>query len=140
MKIVLDTNVLISALIVKKGKPGQILRQITKYKLVTSEEILVEVERVLHYDRIQKRYGLSNKDTNAFMQRLREVSQIIPVTTSVEIIKDDPDDNKFLACALAADADYIISGDTHLTKLGDYQGVSILTPATFLEILAKDAN
>ena len=137
MKVVLDTNVLVSALIAKEGKPSQILRQITKYTLITSKEILIEVERVLHYDRIQKRYNLSNEDIDAFMQNLREVSKVVSVTKQVEVIKDDPDDDKFLACALEANADYIISGDTHLIKLGVYQDIPILTPTKFSEILAR---
>jgi len=136
MRVVLDANVLVSALIVKQGKPAQILRQVGTFELITSQEILAETERVLHYERIQKRYQLSDEDINTYVQHLREVSKIVLIKTQIEVIKEDPDDDKFLACALDAGADYIISGNSHLTGLGKYQGIPILTPAEFLEVMS----
>jgi putative PIN family toxin of toxin-antitoxin system len=138
MKVVLDTNVLVSALIVRVGKPAQILRQIGKFELLVSEEILAETERVLHYDHIQKRYHPSEEDIATYLEELRETSILVSVTSNDQVIKADPDDDKFLACALDGGADYIVSGDPHLSSLKMYQGISILAPAEFLQLLERE--
>ena len=135
MKVVLDTNVFVSALIVKVGKPAQILRLIGTYELLTTEEILAELKRVLGYNRIRKRYRISDSDSTAYIQRLREVSTILQLKTKVETIRVDPDDNKFLALAKEAEVDYIVSGDPHLKDLSEFEGIPILAPAQFLELL-----
>jgi putative PIN family toxin of toxin-antitoxin system len=138
MKVVLDSNVFVSALIVTAGKPAQILRRLGAFDLLTTEEILAETERVLNYNRISRRYGLSSQDIAAYIQRLREASRVLRATLRVEVIKDDPDDDKFLALAQEAGADYIVSGDPHLTRLSAYEGIPILTPARFLEVLKSN--
>ena len=135
MRVVLDTNVLVSALIVKAGKPAQILGRIAQFELLTTEESLAEVERVLGYPRIEKRYGVSDEDITTYLERLRKVSKMLSVKNQVSAIKDDPDDDKFLALAKEGRVDYIVSGDLHITDLGEYEGILILTPAQFLEVL-----
>jgi len=135
MRAVLDTNVLVSALIVKVGKPAQILRQVGKFELLTSEEILAETERVLHYERIRRRYHLTEEDIRSFIAHLRAVAEMVQVQNQVEVIKEDPDDNKFLACGLAGGASHIVSGDPHLKELKEYQGIKIMSPAQFLELI-----
>lgn len=135
MRVVLDTNVLVSALIVKVGKPAQIINQIGAYDLLTSKEILAETYKALHRPHIQKRYPLSTKEIDSYTQRLRGISTIIQPTIKVRVIKDDPDDDKFLALAKEGGADYIVSGDPDLVGLGEYEGIPILTPAQFLEVL-----
>jgi putative PIN family toxin of toxin-antitoxin system len=135
MKVVLDTNVLVSALIVKAGKPAQTLRRVESFELLITEEILAETERVLNYSRIRKRYLLSDQDVSTYIDRLTEVGTVLQVNAKVEVIEDDPDDDKFLALAKEAQADYIVSGDVHLTALSEYKGTSILTPNQFLELL-----
>ena len=135
IKVVLDTNILVSALIVKVGKPAQILEHIDALELLTSEEILAEVARVLHYPRIQKRYRLSDETISTFLERLRAVSTVVTVHTPVKVITADPDDDKFLACAIDGEASYIVSGDPHLLTLRLYQDIQILSPTTFLDIL-----
>lgn len=135
MKVVLDTNILVSALIVKAGKPAQILRCIESFELLITQEILAETERVLNYRRIRKRYRLSDQDVSTYIDRLTEVGTVLQINARVEVIEDDPDDDKFLALAKEAEADYIVSGDAHLTALSEYEGASILTPNQFLEVL-----
>lgn len=121
MRAVLDTNVLVSALIVKVGKPAQIIRQVGEFELLTSEEILAETERVLHYKHIHRRYHLTEEDIQGFVAHLRAVAKMVQVQSKVEVIKEDPDDNKFLACGLDGGARYIVSGDPHLKELGCIQ-------------------
>lgn len=136
MKVVLDTNVLVSALIVKAGKPAQIMRHTSAFTLLMTDEILAETGEVLGRKHIRRRYPVTDADVKAYLRSLRAVSTVIKVELRVDIIKRDPDDNQFLALAKAGAADYIVSGDLDLTDLGAYEGIPILTPAQFLDVLA----
>lgn len=137
MKVVLDTNILVSALISPKGVPAQLLQHEQAFQLVSSEEILAELERVLHYDRIQRRYGLDEELIQGYLATIRATSEVVTVTNPVQGVSTDPDDDKFLACAVVGQADHIVSGDPHLTDLESYQGISILKPRQFLDLLNR---
>jgi putative PIN family toxin of toxin-antitoxin system len=137
MRVVVDTNVFVSALISPRGTPAQLLAHEFPFELVTSEEILTELNRVLHYDRIRKRYNLNEEIISGYLSTIREDSQVIEVTGQVTVIEKDPSDNKFLACALEAKADYIVSGDPHLTELETFEGIPIVIPRAFLELLER---
>lgn len=139
-RVVLDTNVVISALIVPVGKPAQIFKHLDDLTLLTSEPILIEVQRVLHYPRIQKRYSLSDETVNLYLERVREVSTLVKVEREVSVIKDDPDGDKFLACAVDGKAEYIVSGDPHLLKIGEYEGIKIVAPSYFLALLSAPSD
>ena len=136
MAVVLDANGWVSVLIVPVGKPAEILTHSDRLGLLTSEEILSEVERVLHYPRIQRKYGLSEARIGTYLERVREVSRLVAVRTRVEVITTDPDDNKLLGCAVDGGAEYIVSEDPHLLSLGQYQGIGILSPAALLRLLS----
>lgn len=64
-------------------------------------------------------------------------STFVPAVEPVAVVAADPDDDKFIACALAAGASHIISGDPHLLAVASYQGILILTPAQFLDSIDK---
>jgi putative PIN family toxin of toxin-antitoxin system len=135
MKAVVDTNVLVSVLIKPSGIPAQLLKHPTPFTLVTSEEILAELERVLYYPRIRQRYSLSEELINGYLSTLRADSEVVQITQHVQGVSQDPDDDKFLACAASTQVDSLVSGDPHLTSLKRYQKTSILTPRQFLAIL-----
>lgn len=137
IKAVLDTNQFVSGFILRKSVPGQVLQAWYehKYILITSREILKEIERVLHYPHISQKYHLAKKDIETMMTIVEHRSVIILDVPNVNIIKDDPTDNKILGCALAAKADYIVSGDRHLLDLRKYKDISIVTAREFLEII-----
>jgi uncharacterized protein len=135
IKAVVDTNVLVSALIKPSGIPAQFLTHTTPFILVTSEEILTELERVLHYSRIRQRYTLTEQLINNYITTLRAASEVVQITHQVQGVSPDPDDDKFLACAVSGQANYLVSGDPHLTGLHRYQTTTILTPRQFLAIL-----
>lgn len=139
MKIVLDTNVLISALLVKEGNPGKIVKQIDnkKYTLLLTKEILIEAVNVLHRPHIRRRYPITDKDIMTYLLQLRLNSKIVISRLTVKVVKDDPEDNKFLALAKQERADVIVSGDPHLTRLKNFSGIPILTPAEFLLVLRQ---
>lgn len=131
VKLVLDTNTLISAwiwmgneaLLVEKIEEGLFIGYI-------SPEILQELNRVLHYPK----FKLSEEDINTACSYYALLLKTIKPQKSVQIINDDPDDNKFIDCALEAGADFIISGDTHLLDIGNYEGIRIIHTKDILDI------
>ena len=142
LKIVLDTNVLVSALINPHGKPAQIINYVfeNKTRLFTSLSIIEELERVLSYPKLMKRHGLEKEELKEFISDLLSIMPLIEEEKTVEAILDDPSDNKYLSCALNAKADFIVSGDVHLLSLGEYEGIKIVTPAQFLETMEREKN
>jgi len=139
-KIVLDTNVLVSALINPHGKPAQIINYVfeNKIRLFTSPSIMEELERVLSYPKLMKRHGLNSEELKEFISDLLSIMSLIEEEKIIEVIMEDPSDNKYLSCAIDAKVDFIISGDIHLLNLGEYEGNRIVTPAQFLEIMERE--
>ncbi|MBL7063728.1 MAG: putative toxin-antitoxin system toxin component, PIN family [Anaerolineae bacterium] len=137
MRVVLDANVLISAVISPRGNPAQILRlwEWEEFELVVSLPTLEELERVIHYPRIQERYNLSEEDIEQFLQLIGASATVVEPSVELTVIEKDRSDNRYLECALAAGASYIVTGDDHLLSLKEYRGVVILNPAGFLTLL-----
>lgn len=137
LKAVVDTNQFISSLISKKGPSAKLIDAWRDYKflLIISQDILTEMKRVFYYPRIITARHLNKQDIETFIAFIEKRATIVSHTPSVEAIKDDPDDNKILACALEAQADYIVSGDEHLLSLHQYQNIKVVTVREFLEIL-----
>lgn len=139
VRAVLDTNVYVSGTILSRGVPYELLeawRQ-RKFILVTSEAILAEIERVLRYPRIRQRYSITAQDVACLVDSLHADALVVPGQVEVSRASDDPDDDKFLACALEAQAECIVTGDPHLLNLGPYHGIAIITPRELLERLAS---
>ena len=137
MRVVLDANVLISAVISPRGNPAQILRlwEREEFELVVSLPTLEELERVIHYPRIQERYNLSEEDIEQFLQLIGASATVVESSVELTVIEKDRSDNRYLECALAAGASYIVTGDDHLLSLKEYRGVVILNSAGFLTLL-----
>lgn len=141
MRIVLDTNQHISAIIQPHGNPAQILQfwRIGMIELAISPSILEEFEVVVHRPRIQQKYNLSDKDITEYLEVIKEFAIVVPGKITVDAVPDDPDDNSIIACAIEADADVIISGDRHLLALGSYQGIPIVKAVDFLNAYVPPA-
>ncbi len=138
LKAVLDTNVLVSALLSAGGIPNQVLRQAgLTYQLFASDKILEEAEEVLRRPRIRERGQLTEDKIREFLAILQTVADIVPDPPSLQVIEDDPDDNIILGCALGAQADYLVTGDMHLKRLGSYEGIRIVSPSEFLTIIKR---
>jgi putative PIN family toxin of toxin-antitoxin system len=139
LRAVLDTNVYVSGTILSRGTPFEVLEawQRQAYILVTSEAIIAEIERVLRYPHIRKRYTITEQDIARLVESLRADALIVPGDCEVSGVSRDPDDDKFLACALEAQADCIVTSDPDLLVLGRYQGIEILKPHEFLERLRR---
>ena len=132
IRIVVDTNVVVSGLLFG-GIPGKIIEAIklNDTQLLITSDIFNEYLKVLSYPKFE----LTEDDINYLLyQVLLPHSEIVTDVTQEEvIIHQDPSDDKFLLCASEGQADYLISGDAHLTSLGKYQETVILTPSAFIE-------
>jgi putative PIN family toxin of toxin-antitoxin system len=137
LRVVLDTNVYVSGTILARGTPFEVLEAWRQqaYILITSETIIVEIERVLRYPRIRDRYSVSERDIERLVESLSADALVVPGDYTLSGVSVDPDDDKFLACALEAQADCIVTGDPDLLDLVCYQGIDILKPHQFLERL-----
>lgn len=134
MRIVLDTNVLVSAFVSGKGAPAQILArcQAGELELLISPDSLAELRRVLTYPSLRKRFRYSDGQIEAYAAFLEQVAILLTPPVGVRAVPADADDDQFVALALAGQAQYLVSGDDHLLSVGQYQGVTILKPAAFL--------
>lgn len=134
MKVVLDVNVWISALL-WRGVPGQILdlannQQIT---IFISQPILQELADSLSRPKLQARINILNTDLKTLLEVTQNLSQLCSIF-SLEVPQlRDPDDVIILATALAVKADVIITGDLDLLILNEFEGIPILTPSDFLK-------
>ena len=134
LKVVIDTNVFISAFYLPESKPAKVVLLARRKTIlnVISPPILKEAERI-----IKKKLLWDNSKTQGALRRIRNFSGEVHPQERLAIIADDPD-NRILECAVAGQADFIISGDHHLLDLKSYQGIKIVTPARFLEIIGGE--
>lgn len=133
-RIVLDTNILVSAAINKLGIPRRIFKlwRSGKLTLVTSQFQLNELSRVLHYKRIRKNYPLKEEYVGKFLGLVRK-SAVIASPEKIPEAAADQDDNQILAAAIEGKADTIVSGDEHLLELKNYRRIKIMTAKQFLQ-------
>ena len=112
MTVVLDTNVLVSATLIRVGNEDRILRawQRGAFDLVFSSAMLEEVGRVLAYEKLRKHQWLSDDEVVELLEALASQSVIVPGTMAVMACRD-PEDDKFLAAGLEGDAEYVMTGD-----------------------------
>ena len=136
--VVIDTNVLISGLFGIKNSPSsQILKAYRNQKiiLVNSPLILEEINNVINRERIVKLTKMSISQRKDFIDKLIQRSYVTTGNQLPRQIGRDINDDKFLACAIEAKADYLITGDKDLLILKEYTGIKIITPRKFLRIL-----
>ena len=132
--MVLDTNVIISAL-VGHGKSRHLLTKLfEKYEIVSSKQMLAELGDVLS----RRKFGFTRNQINEFLLMMIRGSIAATVTECPEIIVEDPDDDVVLATALEGGADFIVSGDKHLLSLREFRGIRIVTVREMLEILREN--
>ena len=133
-RAVIDTNIIISAFISSFGPCAQIFELFLKGDILnyTSEDIIQELEEVIHRPKF---IGcIETYDKQFMIDSFRSLSLVISPIAKEKAIRDDPDDDKVVNCALASGA-AIITGDNHLLSLGSYEGIPILSPKQFLESL-----
>lgn len=128
LRVVADTNIYISAFVFG-GKPEAFLRFAERggISLFISPPILTEVRRVLN-----KKFRWTELEIKIALAKITRFATVIEPTIHLTVITEDPDDDRILECAVAADADIIVTGDDDLLRRKRYQGIAILTPAQFL--------
>ena len=133
MKVVFDTNVLVSAF-VAEGLCSVLLRRASQkeFFLIVCPKILDEFERVL-----SKKLKVPHALIEKAVQLILEISQLIEPTVSIQPVCRHQDDNEILACAVSAKADYLVSGDNDLLEIRCFSGVKIISPREF-ESLFED--
>lgn len=127
MRLVLDTNIFIAA-VLKNGSAEDIIKLAATTNLATiisSEEILTELS-----NKLESKFNWDEPKINFYISTIREICEIVKPKEKLSIIKRDPSDNKILGCALAGNANLVISSDQDLIKLKSFQGIAIIHPKT----------
>ena len=135
VKVVLDTNVVLSAILFG-GKPRQILEAALggTIRICISGPTIGELEKVLQ----RPKFGFSSQMVQTIISEITAIAEWIEPQEHRGLVKDDPEDNMFLDCAIEGKVDYLISGDHHLLSIGKCEGVQLINPDGFIEVLAKE--
>ncbi|MBI2142049.1 putative toxin-antitoxin system toxin component, PIN family [Candidatus Woesearchaeota archaeon] len=137
VRVVLDTNVIVSAAISEEGNPARVFQLILLGMIenVTTQQIIDEIKEVFERPRIARLISAEGKE---FVISNFEKSSIkVMAKSKFDVIKDDSDDNKFIEAAIDGGADYIISGDAHLQELIKFRNIIIFSPKEFLDDFAN---
>jgi len=131
VRVVVDTNVLVSAL-VGHGKPRRlVLKLLGKHTVILSREMLAELADVLARDR----FMIKDSQLERYLSGLVRKSEIVTISTRFKMISEDPDDDTVLNTAYSGKANYIVTGDRHLLALREFKGIEIVKVTHMLEIL-----
>ena len=133
MRAVIDTNILVRAVIKPLGTVGPVLRRLRDgdYILVYSEPLITEFVDVLNRPRIKDKYGLAPEDIETVVALILLRGEAVVPTRRITICRD-PDDNMFLEAAVDGGADIIVSGDDDLLEIEAFEGIPIVRPGEFL--------
>jgi putative PIN family toxin of toxin-antitoxin system len=136
-KAVLDTNVLVSGLLRGHSPPSQVVDAWIDgcFTLATSLYQVEEVNHVLSYPRIARRIRLNDAELEMILAALLVRAEIVPGRLQLPGVTRDPKDDAIVACAVEGGADYLVSGDQDLLVLDVYEGIQLVTPRQFLELL-----
>ena len=131
VRVVLDTNVLVSALI-HEGKPRKLLSKLLeKHTVILSQHLMAEFADVVSRDK----FVVKDFQVDRFLSDLVSMSKIVADNPVFKAVLEDPDDDVVLNAAVAGKADLIVSGDRHLLKLECFKGIRIVSVVDMLEIL-----
>lgn len=128
-RLVVDTNIIVSSFLTS-GPPRQVLNRIRDGQ----DQLCLSLPILREYLEVLARAGVARELLEVLLSLFEDPERIIPVVPSrrVTLIRDDPADNMFLECALESQANYIISGDQHLLRLGTFEGIPIISPRAYL--------
>ena len=136
MRVVVDTNVLVRAVMRPHGTVGPVLLRLRHgdYTLLYAQALLEELLDVLNRPRIRHKYGLTEEDIETVVGLILLRGEAVVPEQRISACRD-PKDDKFLEVAVAGKADVIVSGDKDLLALHPFAGIPILPPAAFLRML-----
>lgn len=134
MKVVFDTNVYVSAFLIpgSQGEQAFLLARRGRFTLYSSVPILTETANIL-----RTKFHQTEEDIKAALKLIGRIASIVQPSIKVAALQDSAD-NRILECALAAEADLVVTGDRHMLKLKAFQGTAIVRLADFLRMFSKD--
>lgn len=133
-KVVIDTNIYISA-IFWGGKPRKVVDLGRDEKILIFSSLDIEKEIA---EKLRTKFKIDEEEVSQILLDISTFTTPIKVTRQIQAILDDPEDDKFIECAVSCNADYIVSGDRHLLNLKEYGGIRIIKASEFLSSLYKD--
>ncbi len=132
IRAVADTNVLISALVFG-GLPETFLQLglLGQFRLVTSSVLLDELD-----EKLRGKFEISSIISFSIRESLTSVALVVAPQVHLTVVKDDPDDDRVLECAVSGEAEFIVTGDRHLLRMGTFNGIEIVPVRDFMSSLA----
>ena len=136
MRAVLDTNVVVSGLLIAHGQPAAILAawRERRFQLITSEPLLRELAGVLSRPSLSRRIGRSDEDVATFLADFAQAAIVVEPTERLAVVADEAD-NRVIEAAMAGEADFMVSGDQGLLALHEYHEIPIVRASRFAAIL-----
>jgi len=138
LRVVLDANVYVSAIIHPGGTPGRLIEQFLRdanFEVVLSPAIVDEVLRALTYPKVRKM--LHGADAELWFEDIVALADLVADVQQLSGVCDDPDDDKYVAAALEGRAGYVVTGDQAFLGIREHAGVTIVTPRSFLDLLGS---
>jgi hypothetical protein len=138
LRVVLDANVYVSALIRPEGPPGQIMKRFlgeASFEIVLSLAIVEETVRAFGYPRVRK-YILASVDPALWFEDVILLAQFVAGDYEIEGVSEDADDDKYIAAAVEGRATLIVTGDPDLLTVKEYRDIRVVTPRAFLDLLS----
>ena len=143
LRVVFDSTVLVSACLTQKQLSAQLLSQARQgvFSLYLSEAIVIETQQtLLESEHIRKRYVYPDESVFAFTQGLRAAVRLVSDPPVISGVVRDPNDDMVIACAVVAQATYLVARDKDLLSLKQYQGIPIVTPEAFMQLLREQST
>ena len=137
LRAVLDANVYVSAYVRPEGPPGRIVERFLRdaaFEVVLTANIMDEVLRALAYPKVRKS-ARTGVDAELWFEDIVVLAQFVSVDYEVPAVSEDPDDDKYLAAAIKGRAAFVVTGDPDLLDIGEHEGVRIVNPRAFLDLL-----
>ncbi|MBM4307139.1 MAG: putative toxin-antitoxin system toxin component, PIN family [Deltaproteobacteria bacterium] len=134
MKVVFDTNIFISALVIPGSRAEEAYLHCLRgeFILYSSVAILTETAK-----KLREKFGWEENNITRFLKAITRVGNVIKTHPHLHVLVDEPD-NRILECGVAAEADIIVTGDKHLLSLKNYQNISVIPLSHFLELLKNE--
>ena len=141
MRLVLDTNVVLSAML-WNGTPFRLLQLAVEgeAQVFTSPVLAAELREIMARPHLAAKLAEKGTTADAIMAMYLEFARALSPLSVPRVVPDDPDDDHVVACAVAARADLIVSGDKHLLKLREYHGIRIVTAAQAVQLIGGQTN
>ncbi len=136
MRVVFDTNIFISAFLIlgSQGEQAFLFAQRRRFALYTSVPILTETAQ-----KLREKFNQPEEDIKAALRLISRVAVVLRPPLQLTLLADDPD-NRILECALAAQADLVVTGDHHLLQLRKFQGIPIVRLVEFLRMFPAQGS